>query len=392
MPQTIRRLAPIALLLAVIAAALLISACGDDEEASADQTLKETFSGKKSVDSGKLNLNFRAELKAKSASAQAQVGEPVSVKVTGPFQSLGEDALPAMNLDLTAGSGAQNFTAGVVSTGDQGFISYQGTYYKVPDKTFREFKRNFEREQRKESKQQSPDLAALGVDAQKWLKDPKVEGTEDVGGAETTHISSDVNLDALLIDLDGLLKRADDLGLSASQQRELPKRLDRKTRQQLAKSVEEAHIDVWTGKDDKTLRQLEVHLEFKSPKGLGAEAQDIESGKIDLTLAVADLNEKQEIEAPKNARSVTELQQQLGVLGLGNSLGGSGSGSGSGSSSGSSGSSGSSNRTGAEQLEALKELSGGTGKADTTRAQDYLECAQDAQTADDLKVCGDKLK
>jgi hypothetical protein len=379
LPQTIRRLAPIALLLAIIAAGLLVSACGGDDEANADETLKETFNGKKSVDSGKLNLSFRAELKAKSASAQAQVGEPVSVKVTGPFQTMGEDALPKMNLDLTAGSGAQDFTAGVISTGDEGFISYQGTYYKVPDATFREFKRNFERQQRKESKNKSPDLATLGIDAQKWLKDPQVEGTEDVGGAETTHISSDVQLDALLTDLDGLLQRANQLGLSQSQRRQLPKRLDRKTREQLAKSVEKASVDVWTGKDDKILRQLKVHIEFKSPEGLGAETQDVESGKIDLTIAVADVNEKQDIEAPKNARSLSELQQQLGVLGLGSS--GSGSGSSSGSSSGGSGSSSGSSTT-----------TPNTSKADSARAQAYLECAQNAKTAEDLKVCGDKLK
>ena len=48
--------------------------------------------------------------------------------------------------------------------------------------------------------------------------------------------------------------------------------------------------------------------------------------------------------------------------------------------------------TGAEQLERLKELSGSSGKADSKRAQEYLKCAQDAKTADDLKVCGDKLK
>ena len=221
-----------------------------------------------------------------------------------------------MNLDLTAGSGAQTFTAGVISTGDEGFISYQGTYYKVPDKTFQSSSSNFERQQRKESANKSPDLAALGIDAQKWLKDPKVEGTEEVGGAETTHISSDVNLDALLADLDGILQKADQLGLSQAQQRQLPQRLDTKTRDQLKKSIEKAHIDVWTGKDDKILRQLKVHLEFKSPKGLGTTAQDIESGKIDLTLAVADVNEKQDVTAPKNAHSLSELQSQLGVLGL----------------------------------------------------------------------------
>jgi hypothetical protein len=387
-PQTIRRLAPLALLLAFVSVGLLVSACGDDK-ASADQTLKETFNGKKKVDSGKLNLSFRAELKAKSASAQAQVGEPVSVGVTGPFQTRGENALPSMNLDLTAGSGAQNFTAGVISTGDDGYISYQGTYYKVPDKTFQQFKRNFEQQQRKEAKNKSPDLAALGIDAEKWLKNPKVEGTEEVGGAEATHISSDVNLDAMLKDLDGLLQKADQLGLSQSQQRQLPKRLDPKTRAELAKSIDKAHIDVWTGKDDKILRQLKVHLEFKSPKGLGTEAQDIESGKIDLTVAVSDVNKPQDITAPKNARSLSELQQQLGVLGLSNSLG-SGSGSGSSGSSGSSGNStGSAPKTGAGQAQKLKGLSK---NMDSARAKAYLDCAQKATTVDQLKVCGDKLK
>jgi hypothetical protein len=44
---------------------------------------------------------------------------------------------------------------------------------------------------------------------------------------------------------------------------------------------------------------------------------------------------------------------------------------------------------GAEQLNRLKDLSG---DVDTKRAEEYLECAQEAKTVDDLKVCGDKLK
>ena len=129
-----------------------------------------------------------------------------------------------------------------------------------------------------------------------------------------------------------------------------------------------------------------VHLEFDSAKGLGAQGQDIQSGKIDLVLEVADLNKPQDIKAPKNAKSLSDLQQQLGLLGL-SSLNGSGSGSGS--------SSGGGAATGNQQLDQLNQLNGGNtgaGASDPTRQRAYLKCAQKATTVDELKVCGDKLK
>src|SRR5204863_1851686 len=128
----------------------------------------------------------------------------------------------------------------------------------------------------------------LGINAQRWLENPKVQGDEELGGAKTTHITSDVRLPALFDDIDQLLQRADALGLSQSQRQQLPKRLDPKTRAALAKAVKTARVDIWTGKDDKILRQLKVHVEFKSPNGIGSQAQtqDIRSGTIDLTLAV----------------------------------------------------------------------------------------------------------
>ena len=86
---------------------------------------------------------------------------------------------------------------------------------------------------------------------------------------------------------------------------------------------------MWTGKDDKILRQLEVEFSSSSPKelrhaGPGRRA----AGPSTSRSRSPTLNKDQEIKAPKNARPLSELQSQLGVgaLGLGEGLGGSSSG------------------------------------------------------------------
>jgi hypothetical protein len=391
LPHTLRRLLPIVLAIALAAATLALAACSDgggggggSSDQDAEAILKQTFSGDQKVDSGVLTMGLTAELKGKGATAK-QIEEPVSVKVSGPFQNRGEDALPAMDLKLTASAGGQSVSAGVVSTGSDGYIDYQGSFYKVPEKQFASFKKDFERRQRKENGTKQPTLASLGVNPQKWLEDPQVEGDEELGGTETVHISAGVQVPSLITDLNGLLKQSGDLGLSADQQQQLPTRIDAKTRRQLEKSVKDASVDVWVGKSDKILRKLEVKLDFASPKGLTGAAANIESGKLELVLEVAELNEKQTIKTPKNAGSLADLQQQLGILGAG-ALGSSGLGG--------SGSSNSSPNTYPEQVQKLKDLGGGgdTGNVDADRAQKYLKCAEKANTVDALKQCGDLLK
>ena len=72
----LRRILSLTLLALAVAAALALSACGGDSGGeNAQQTLKQTFSGQKKMNSGKLNLSFSAELKAKSQAA-AQLRTP----------------------------------------------------------------------------------------------------------------------------------------------------------------------------------------------------------------------------------------------------------------------------------------------------------------------------
>ena len=81
---------PLRLLLAALlaVAALAVAACGgDSKEASADTDvntlLDDTFKGNKDVKSGNLNLALNVD--AQNAEG---VNGPVTLKISGPFQSL----------------------------------------------------------------------------------------------------------------------------------------------------------------------------------------------------------------------------------------------------------------------------------------------------------------
>ena len=208
---------PTLLLLAVLAATLAamlgLAACGgdgggSDEDASA--VINQTFSSKKEVNSGKLDMNVTAELEGSGAASQ--LDGPVSLKLAGPFQTRGDDALPEVDLDLSVSGGGQTFTAGALTTGDAAFISYQGTDYRVPESQFQRLKRQIERDARRDKNRNNNfTFAQLGINPRDWIENPKNEGTEEVGGAQTIHVTADVNVAAFVNDLDDLLGRASSL-------------------------------------------------------------------------------------------------------------------------------------------------------------------------------------
>jgi len=363
-----------------------IAACGSDGgggDEDARAVINETFSGKKDVNSGKLEMGVTARLEGTGPAAN--LDEPVSLKLSGPFESRGNDALPEVDLDLSVSGGGQTFTAGAMTTGDAAFISYQGTDYEVPAGQFRRYKRQIERDARRDrNRDNNFSLAALGINPRDWIENPKNEGTKEVGGAETIHISADVDVAAFVNDLDDLLGRASDLGV---QNQQLPQELTRKQKQQIADAIQEVRFDLYTGKDDKILRRVEVDFGFELPQDLREDAQGVESGSVEMALEIADVNEEQQITAPKDARPLSELQSTLGVGALGGSTGsGSGSGSSGGGSSGGgssgSGSSGSGSSGGTDL-----GSGGGQSNLDSKRSQRYLDCLSKADKPADVEKC-----
>ena len=83
-----------------------------------------------------------------------------------------------MDLDLSVSGGGQTFTAGALTTGDEAFISYQGTDYRVPENQFQRYKRKIERDARRDKNRNNNfSFAQLGINPRDWIENPKNEGT-----------------------------------------------------------------------------------------------------------------------------------------------------------------------------------------------------------------------
>jgi hypothetical protein len=328
------------LLLALVALAFGLVACGGDDGDAAsedvDTLLEETFSGDKNVDSG--NLSLKLELDAEGGDLQG----PVTVTLSGPFQTEGENELPKFDFDVSFEGAGQSFSAGATSTGDKGFVSFQGTDYAVTDEIFQQFKQGFEQAQ-SQSQGDEQSLADFGIDPRNWLTNAKNEGASKVGDDETVKITGGVDVDKLLDDID---KTLPEIRKQAQGAGEIPDRLTSEQRQAVRDAVKDIRVEIHTGAEDKILRRLALTMSITPPAN--TEGVDVQSADISFDLSLTGVNEDQSIEAPEDTKPLDELLGQLGGLGLGGLGGAGGSGS---------GSSGSGSGGAAPDAQALEEYS-----------------------------------
>jgi hypothetical protein len=322
------RFRPAFLLSLIAAVALVFAACGGDDESGGggetassstdvNELLTQTFTGSKDVKSG--NIDLKLQIEAQGAEG---LDGPVSVTLKGPFQTDDPARLPKFKLDASLEGGGQNFQAGATSTGEKGFVSFQGTDYVLDDQVFQQFKAGYEEAQKQGQDASNPQsFASLGMDPRKWLTDPKNEGDAKVGDDDTIKITGGVDVAKLLDDINNALSKASSLGLQGAG--DVPEKLTEEQRRQVLEAVKDPRVEIYTGKDDQILRRLVVNL------GITDAASDT-SGTVAFDISITDLNEDQDIAEPADAKPFNELLSQLGGLGLGGlgATGGGGSASG----------------------------------------------------------------
>jgi hypothetical protein len=313
-----RLLAPLALLLAAMA---LVACGGGDEDTGGkavsstsdpQKILDDTFSGgDKKVESGKFDLAVTVN----ATGGGSTLNGPIDVKLGGPFQSEGKGKVPKFDIDLEFSGAGQNIKAGATSTGEKGFLSFNGQDYAVPDDVFKQFSEGYVQAQ-SENKSSGGTLKELGIEPQKWLKDPKADDGSKVGDTDTVKVSGAIDVPAMLDDINTLLGKAGSLGIPNTGQ--LPSSLTDDQIKQVENAVKTATVEIETGKDDSILRRIAFTLSIEDPTGSGGKAD------IDFDLSLTDLGEDQEVTEPSDTKPLNDLLSQFGGLGaLGGLTGGS---------------------------------------------------------------------
>jgi hypothetical protein len=306
-----------------------IAACGGGSSAtsseSPQQVLHQTFSNPKSITSGKLDLSL-------TGNVQGSQSASFSASVAGPFAS-GGGAGTLPQFDLTgkiSGSGpgtpSISFEGGLVFTKNAAYVEYQGTAYKLPSQLFSQFKA-IASQSAASSNGSGPGLGTIlsnaGVKPSHWFTNLSNEGTADVAGTTTDHISGDVDVAKVASDLQKLSQLGQ--GIPGQAQTLSPSQLSK-----LKQSVKSAHVDIYSGQSDHLLRKLAVSLDIAPP---GGGSGGVSGVSIDLSLTLSELNQPQTISAPANAqpvpRSFLQQLQGLGSLGAASSIGGGTAGNGS---------------------------------------------------------------
>jgi len=303
-----RRAAALLLVAAVLPVAATGCGGGDDGEGNDDDAMalidKAFSTPVKSAD-----VKLEAELKVQGLRGLGNT--PIQLSASGPYIG-GQNKLPQVDMDVKLGARGQgqSLETGVVSTGDRAYVKFGGEFYEQP-------KANVDAANRDLAKQKGGDNP-LGIDPGSWITGAKSEGDDKVAGVDTTHVSARVDVEKLLADLNDLARK----GAGAVGGATAPNPLTKSQLADAAKTVKDPTFDVYVSKDDGTIRRMSGTLEIAVPEEERARANGITGGSLRFTLELADVNGDQKVEAPANARPLSELSRQLGGAAALGSLGG----------------------------------------------------------------------
>jgi hypothetical protein len=276
------------ILVAVLLGAFALVGCGGGggDDASASDLIQQTFGNDAQLKSGRVGLGLNADLR--SGSVQASVDARFSQGQPGQ--------LPKLDGTLKLDSGtAGTLQAGAISLGDKGYVTVAGQAFAVPDADWKTFTDGYVADQKQTDRKRAaqPTLGALGIHPDQWLIDPKKDGESEIGGDKTTHITAGVDVPKMLQDVAKVARKTGASGQISA----------------MGTNIKSAGVQIDTGKDDHRLRQLQIHLV-------------LDTGTVDLRVTYTDLDQPQDIQAPKDARPLSDLTSLLSQAAGANGSGG----------------------------------------------------------------------
>jgi hypothetical protein len=289
-----------------VVAALGVAACGSSGSsgaaASSNPTtlLSQTFSAKHTVKSGILQVSLVVV-----PTGSSELTTPLSLSLRGPFQSRGAGKPPESAFTIGFSALGKSGSFGVTTTASGAYISIEGTNYQLPSSEFQKLRSTLGSSS---SSGSAPGLSSLGINPESWLSRPQIVGTQTVDGVVTEHLHAAVDISAFVRSLNRVLtKESSTLKSTGTGVERITSAMARK----IAAEVRDPTVDVWTGKNDSTLRRLQIGATVPISGSLSSELGGLSSATFRLTLNYAQLGKPQTIAAPTDVHGYAQLQAKL---------------------------------------------------------------------------------
>jgi hypothetical protein len=236
-----RRRGRIAGVVACLALALSLAACGDDDP------LRQAVRGAGAIDDGYLSMSVRL------VEGGANAGPPITFTLLGPFRTPRGARFARFGLEAATMVGDDDTAvADVRSTGARiGVTRHKGTE-RVADALLAQIPRT--RQAGSGSR-----LPVVGFDWSRWIRDAQKRRDERAVGVATARFGGTVDVARLLGDVAGLLADAGSEPTVAALR-------SAQRRRAIAEAADWSLIDVWTGASDRLLRQISARIDFSFPR------------------------------------------------------------------------------------------------------------------------------
>jgi hypothetical protein len=267
-------------LLALVA---VLAGCGGGGGGRADQVLSDAAGNLGKLRSGDLTLRL---VLSPRQGTKGRIG----FELRGPF-ALRPEALPVAKIAYTQIAGAHEASATFISTGSKAFAEVNGKAYELPAASARAIL------DAAGGPSGSNTFGQLRID--NWVKHPVVTDGGQVGGAQTMHVTGDLDVVAAA---NGLLDLVRQLGRAA------PK-LEGDQAKQLESAVQSSSFELWSGRDDHLLRRLllKADLGLGVPQSLRRVFGSVVGAKLDFELAVSHPNKAVTVAPPTNPLPSSQL-------------------------------------------------------------------------------------
>ena len=128
---------------------------------------------------------------------------------------------------------------------------------------------------------------------------------------KTRHVSGTLDVEAVMKNLNQFVKKSGAAFGGATGQAP-PKPLSAADIQKFGEVVKDPTFNVYVGEDDDTIRRVAGKLEFDVPEESRQSLGGLQSGSIEFEVEFSNVNGDQQIEAPANARPISDLTRSLG--------------------------------------------------------------------------------